>query len=94
MALGDIIVLQENAGGTYDEIALEVSTVTSIAAQTLTATASQTVFNFTDPVAGRTIFVNGMHYANTINYTVTDTNQITLTDAAQEYDIITAEAKN
>ena len=67
---------------------------TSYDAETLTATVGQTVFNFTDPVANRIIFVNGNHYANINDYTVTDTNQITLTLPAQGSELVTAEAKN
>lgn len=68
--------------------------VATIASQSITATADQTVFNFTNPVAGRTVFVNGMHQARTIDYTITGTNQITFAQGLLQHDVVTAEAKN
>lgn len=66
----------------------------SINAQSIEATDGQTVFNFTDPVAGRLVFVNGMHQANTVDYTITGANQITFTVGRLQYDIVTVESKN
>jgi hypothetical protein len=66
----------------------------SISSQSITSTDGQTVFNFTNPVAGRLIFVDGMHKINGVDYNVTDTNQITFSSGLLEYNVVTAEAKN
>ena len=90
MALGDIIVLQENAGGTYDEIVLEVSTATVdtyIANEVPTGTINGINDNFTlanVPTTGTVkVYVNGMRQLLTDDYSVS-TNVITFTIAPYE----------